>query len=224
MSEATATPHHHPALQHHFEDLGQQHEASTLGMWMFLCTEILFFGGLFLAYALYRWSYPDAFRAASHHQNILLGGINTVVLICSSLSVAMSVYYAQTNNRRKLVWMIVLTMILGTVFLGIKALEYYQHIHEGLLPGRWFTFQVAPELQGRIQMFFVLYFAMTGLHALHMVIGLGIYGWLLWKARQGTFSSAYYSPVEVSGLYWHFVDIVWIFLFPLLYLIGRDVG
>ena len=221
MSDA-ATHHEHPALQHHFEDLGQQHEASTLGMWMFLTTEILFFGGLFLAYALYRWSYPEAFIAASHHQNIVLGATNTAVLICSSLTVAMSVFFAQTDNRRPLVLMIILTMILGTVFLVIKAIEYHQHFEHGLFPGKWFHLEAPPELGSRIQMFFVLYFAMTGLHATHMIIGLGIYSWLLWNARRGQYSSAYYTPVEICGLYWHFVDIVWIFLFPLLYLIGRD--
>jgi cytochrome c oxidase subunit III len=212
-------PHHHPRLQHHFDDMGQQHEASSLGMWLFLSTEILFFSGLFLAYAVYRFRFPEAFAEASHHQNIYLGAFNTVVLIVSSLTVAMSVYFAQTNRRKQLVLMIVLTMILGAVFLGVKAYEYHEHFIDGVLPGQWFTYE-SPNA-GRIQIFFLLYFIMTGLHALHMVIGLGIFAWLGWNAWRGEYSSQYFAPVEVCGLYWHFVDIVWIFLFPLLYLIGR---
>jgi cytochrome c oxidase subunit III len=213
--------HGHPRLQHHFESMGQQHEASSLGMWIFLVTEVLFFGGLFLAYGLYRWLYYDAFIVASKHQDITLGGINTAVLICSSLTVAMSVYFSQTNRRKATVVMLVLTMILGLAFLGIKAVEYSHHIHDNLFPGASFQLPEAPHLEAQAQMFYVLYFFMTGLHAFHMVIGLGIYGWLLMRARRGEFTSEYYSPIEIGGLYWHFVDIVWIFLFPLLYLIGR---
>jgi cytochrome c oxidase subunit 3 len=220
MTEVS-THHHHPALAHHFDDLGQQQEASTLGMWIFLATEILFFGGLFLAYGLYRWSYHEAFTAASHHQNITLGAINTVVLIVSSLTVALSVFFSQTDNRRLLVIMLILTMVLGAAFLVIKAVEYKQHIDHHLFPGPWFHFEGPPDIARKAQMFFFLYFVMTGLHATHMVIGLGIYAWLLRRAQRGDFSHEYYSPVEVCGLYWHFVDIVWIFLFPLLYLIGR---
>jgi len=213
-------PHgHHPALKHHFEDLGQQHEASTLGMWVFLTTEIMFFGPLFFAYALYRSEYAEAFAEASHHQNWKLGVTNTAVLIFSSLTVAMSVYFAQKNRRKALVVALALTLVLGIAFLGIKAIEYHEHFEEGLFPGSHFTYQ--SPLAPRVQMFFVLYFVMTGLHAVHMIVGIGIFTWLLIRARRGEFSLEYYGPVEVSGLYWHFVDIVWIFLFPLLYLVGR---
>ncbi|HUP64372.1 MAG TPA: cytochrome c oxidase subunit 3 family protein [Thermoanaerobaculia bacterium] len=212
---------HHPRLQHHFETMEQQHEASQLGMWLFLVTEILFFGALFLAYAFYRWLYYDAFIAASHHQNILLGGINTAVLIFSSLTVAMSVYYSQTNRRKGLIVMLILTMVLGLAFLGIKAVEYHEHFEHHLFPGPNFQLPDAPGLAAQAQMFYVLYFFMTGLHAFHMIIGLGIYTWLLIRAMKGEFSSVYYAPIEIGGLYWHFVDIVWIFLFPMLYLIGR---
>jgi cytochrome c oxidase subunit 3 len=214
-----ADQHAHPALQHHFEDLKQQHEASTLGMWVFLTTEVLFFGGLFLAYTVYRLRFPEAFIEASHHQNVVLGAFNTAVLICSSLTVAMSVYFAQKNRRNALVAMLIGTIIFGTIFLVVKAVEYHEHYVDGVVPGSWWTYQ-SPEA-GRVQMFFVLYFIMTGLHALHMVIGLGIFGWLLHRSWRGDFSLEYYGPVEVCGLYWHFVDIVWIFLFPLLYLLGR---
>ena len=224
MQTHTEPEHHgHPRLQHHFDSMGQQHEASQLGMWFFLTTEILFFGALFLAYAFYRWMYHDAFIAASAHQNIVLGGINTAVLICSSLTVAMSIYFAQRGRHRAVMIMIVLTMILGMAFLGIKAVEYYEHIVHHLFPGPHFQFPDAPHLAAQAQMFYVLYFFMTGLHAFHMVIGLGIYTWLLWRAKRREFSLEYYSPLEAGGLYWHFVDIVWIFLFPLLYLIGRHL-
>jgi cytochrome c oxidase subunit III len=219
----------HPRLQHHFESMSQQHEASSLGMWIFLSTEVLFFGALFLAYGFYRWLYYDAFIAASHHQNILLGGINTAVLICSSLTVAMSIYFAQRNRQKAVVVMLILTMLLGLAFLGIKAVEYREHVVHHLFPGPNFQFLDDPAtpavdeslLAGTAQMFYVLYFFMTGLHAFHMVIGIGIYAWLLLRSMKREFGPEYYSPLEAGGLYWHFVDIVWIFLFPMLYLIGR---
>jgi len=197
--------------------MGQQYEASTLGMWVFLTTEILFFGGIFLAYTLYRNQYFEAFKEAAHHQDLWLGTINTAVLICSSLTMAMAVYFSQLGKRKALVTSLVLTLILGVVFVGIKGYEYYEHIHEGLFPGSLFHFQ--SPMADQIQLFFVFYFSMTGLHALHMIIGFGILIWLILRARKGDFSPEYYGPVEVTGLYWHFVDIVWIFLFPLLYLI-----
>ena len=220
--------HDHPRLQHHFESMSQQHDASSLGMWIFLSTEVLFFGGLFLAYGFYRWLYYDAFIAASHHQNIILGGINTAVLICSSLTVAMSIYFAQRNRQKAVVVMVILTMLLGLAFLGIKAIEYKEHFDHHLFPGPHFQLQDDPktavnetQFAGTAQMFYVLYFFMTGLHAFHMVIGLGIYAWLLLRSMKKEFGPDYYSPLEAGGLYWHFVDIVWIFLFPMLYLIGR---
>jgi cytochrome c oxidase subunit 3 len=209
----------HPALAHHFDNLAQQQEAATLGMWVFLLTEILFFGGLFLVYTIYRTWYPDAFTAASHHLDIPLGTINTAVLIGSSLTMALAVRSAQIDSRRGIMVFIVLTMVLGGVFLGIKGVEYSHKFHEHLIPGPGFQFE-RPFTQPA-QIFFSLYFVMTGLHALHMIIGIGLMVWMLVWAYRGTFANGYYSPVEVVGLYWHFVDIVWIFLFPLLYLIGR---
>jgi cytochrome c oxidase subunit 3 len=210
----------HPALAHQFDDLGQQKEAATLGMWVFLVTEVLFFGGLFAAYSIYRAWYPDAFAAASHHLDLTLGTINTVVLITSSLTMALAVHAAQTGERRLLMLFLIATMILGGVFLGIKGYEYAHKFAEGHVPGAAFHFE-EESLSRQAQVFFSLYFVMTGLHALHMIIGLGIMLWMLWWAWNGTIGRSYFSPIEVSGLYWHFVDIVWIFLFPLLYLIGR---
>ena len=213
---------HHPFLQHHFEDLGQQHEASTLGMWLFLATEILFFGGFFMAYALYRGMYPEAWSAGAHHQNWQIGTANTIVLIGSSLTMALSVWAAQNNRRKLTTLMLVLTLVLGAIFVGVKGYEYAEHIHEGLFPGaNTFTYvhHENPALTPAMQMFMVFYFGMTGLHALHMLVGGGLLVWFIRRAWRGDFGDEYYAPVEVMGLYWHFVDIVWIFLFPLLYLI-----
>jgi cytochrome c oxidase subunit 3 len=215
-----AVHHHHPAaLAHQFDDLAQQREAATLGMWVFLVTEVLFFGGLFLVYSVYRTLYPAAFTAASHELDVMLGSINTVVLITSSLTMALGVRAAQTGQRRLLLLLLIATMVLGATFLGIKSVEYYHKFVEHHVPGPGFVFEA--EHARHAQIFFSLYFVMTGLHAIHMIIGLGIMAVMLWWSWRGTITTEYYSPIEISGLYWHFVDIVWIFLFPLLYLIGR---
>jgi len=210
---------HHPDLQHQFSTLQQQHEAATLGMWVFLVTEVLFFGGLFTAYMLYRIAYPEAWAGASNQLNIAQGGFNTAVLIGSSLTMAMAVRGAQTGLRRATVNWLLATMALGMVFLVVKGFEYHEKWVLGEVPGLNFTLTGPYAAQEEI--FFSLYFAMTGLHALHMVIGFGILGVITWMAQRGRFSPQWYTPVEMSGLYWHFVDIVWIFLFPLLYLVDR---
>ena len=209
---------HHPALQHHFDTLDQQQHASTFGMWVFLVTEVLFFGGLFMAYVLYRTWYPEMFIEASSHLDIKLGAFNTVVLIGSSLTMALAVRAAQTGERSATVVYLILTMILGSVFLGVKVIEYMDKINHHLVPGPYFQF---PDPVGaNAQLYFSLYFAMTGLHAAHMIIGMGIMTVITVMAVKGQFTPEWYTPVEITGLYWHFVDIVWIFLFPLLYLIG----
>jgi cytochrome c oxidase subunit 3 len=210
---------HHPALAHQFDSLAQQKEAATLGMWVFLVTEVLFFGGMFATYAIYRAWYPEAFAAASHELDVTLGTINTIVLITSSLTMALAVHASQLGQRRLVLWFLAATMALGAVFLGIKSVEYYHKFTEHHVPGPGFQFE--REYFRHAQLFFSLYFLMTGLHALHMVIGIGIMLVMFWWAWRGTITADYYSPIEISGLYWHFVDIVWIFLFPLLYLIGR---
>ena len=213
--------HHHPFLQHHFEDLGQQHEATTLGMWFFVAQEILFFGGLFCAYFIYREMYHDAWKAGSHHQNWRIGAANTIVLIGSLLTMALAVWGAQGAKRKFTTLMLILTLLLGGIFVGVKGYEYHEHITEGLFPGTHFTHveHPRPELTPGVQMFMTFYFAMTGLHALHMIIGAGLLLWFIRRAWRGDFGPEYYGPVEIMGLYWHFVDIVWIFLFPLLYLV-----
>jgi cytochrome c oxidase subunit 3 len=213
---------HHPFLQHHFEDLGQQHEASTLGMWMFLTTEILFFGGVLCAYWIYRYIYPEAWALGGSLQNTLAGGTNTLVLIISSLTMALAVRAAQVGSRKGQVLFLIATLFFGSIFLGIKMYEYHAHWVEGLFPGQhWHpdAEHVDPLFAPKVQLFMTFYWGLTGLHALHMVIGAGLLVWFIWRAARGHFGPAYYGPVEVMGLYWHFVDIVWIFLFPFLYLI-----
>jgi cytochrome c oxidase subunit 3 len=210
---------HGGVVAHQFEDAEQQFEASALGMWTFLATEVLFFGGLFVSYTVYRLYYPQAFAEASHHLDIVLGTVNTAILIGSSLTMVLAVYSARFGSRRAQVFFLLATLFLGLVFLGIKGVEYAHKFHEHLVPGLNFAFP-GKEAQ-HAQIFFSFYFAMTGMHALHMVIGAGLLAALAVFAWRGRFSAAYYTPVEIVGLYWHFVDIVWIFLFPLLYLIGR---
>jgi len=211
---------HHPRLQHHFDSLEQQLYASTFGMWVFLVTEVLFFGGLFMAYILYRIWYPEAFAAGSSQLNIPLGTFNTAVLIGSSLTMALAVNAAQrgAKAREQVIWLCG-TMFLGAVFLGIKVIEYAEKIQHTLVPGASFNFHGHTQFQETGQLYFSLYFALTGLHASHMIIGLVILAILAYKAAKGQFTAEWYTPVEIMGLYWHFVDLVWIFLFPLLYLI-----
>jgi cytochrome c oxidase subunit 3 len=207
---------------HQFDDVEQQHEASWIGMWVFLATEVMFFGGMFLGYAVYRAAYPQAFASASNHLDVWLGTINTAVLICSSFTMALAVRSAQLGDRKLLVTFLMLTIALGTLFLGIKFTEYYFKFEEHLVPGSAFIFADTP-LARPAEIFFSFYFAMTGMHAVHMIIGIGLLAVLSVMASRGRFSAGYNTPVEVVGLYWHFVDLVWIFLFPLLYLLGRHL-
>ena len=226
MSEAHAG---RSALAHQFEDIDQQHETDTLGIWVFLVTEIMFFGGLFASYTIYRSFYLPAFEAGSRLLNIRLGAINTMILLSSSFTMAMAVRSAQMAKRNALMVFLVLTMTLGVAFLGVKGIEYHAEYVERIIPGVDFVpnFPPGETLQrlftgglAHVQLFMCFYFLMTLVHAVHMTIGLGLLLVLLVRARRGTFTSQYCAPVEVTGLYWHFVDVVWIFLFPLLYLIG----
>jgi cytochrome c oxidase subunit 3 len=210
-----------PGHAHHFQDAGQQKEASTLGMWLFLGTEVMLFGGMFAGYFAYRYAYPHAWEMGSSMLYQSLGSINTAVLICSSFTMALAVRAAQLGQRKPVMIFLLLTIVLGAIFLGIKFTEYYAKFAEHLVPGSKFAF--AAEYKDAAQIFFSFYFAMTGMHALHMIIGLGIMTVILIGAWRGKFSPEYHAPVEISGLYWHFVDIIWIFLFPLLYLLGRHL-
>jgi cytochrome c oxidase subunit III len=208
-------------LRHHFATAEQQMETSTLGMWTFLVTEVLFFGGMFAGYAVYRGMYPGAFASTSEYMNVVLGGTNTAVLICSSLTMALSVRAAQLSKRKDLILFLLLTMVFGTIFLVIKGFEYHEKWVEHLVPGFNFQYHEAPQYAHNAQILFFLYFCMTGMHAVHMIVGLGLLTYLLAQAIRRVYNAHYFAPVEMIGLYWHFVDIVWIFLFPLLYLIGH---
>ena len=210
---------HHPALQHHFQTLEQQQEAATLGMWIFLVTEVMFFGGLLMAYLLYRVWYPVAWAEGSLELDIRLGAFNTVVLIASSLTMAMGVRSAQTGAQKWTVRWLLITMALGLTFLVVKFFEYREKYLLHHIPGPNFEFE--GPYAGQVELFLSLYFGLTGLHALHMVVGFSLLAVITWMAHRRRFSPEWYTPVELSGLYWHFVDIVWIFLFPLLYLVDR---
>ena len=240
---------HPDYLSHQFDDVEQQRQASTLGIWLFLITEVMFFGGLFCGYTIYRWQHPEGWIVGSHLLNITLGGINTAVLLLSSLTMVLSVWAAQAGKSRHVqAFWIIATMVLGAVFLGIKVVEYKAKIEHHLVPNASFHFDPAhvstphgeahaPDVPSgedhnfqqalktvnpnHVRLFYSFYFTMTGMHAIHMIIGEAILAVMLWMALKGKFHAAYNNPLEVTGLYWHFVDIVWIFLFPLLYLIGR---
>jgi cytochrome c oxidase subunit 3 len=208
-------------LWHHFDDLAQQHEANTLGMWAFLATEVLVFGALFTGYTAYRFFYDGAFEEASSHLNVLIAAINTVVLLTSSLTMALSVWAAQAGARRMLVLCLLLTALLGTAFMVLKAVEYVDDYHKQLVPGLAFDADRWEYNPAHVQLFLAFYYIMTGLHAVHLTFGIAVVAFLAVMARRGAYTPAYHAPVEMWGLYWHFVDIVWIFLLPLLYLIGR---
>jgi cytochrome c oxidase subunit III len=228
LADSPVAIEHEEGLQHQFVDAEQQRNAASLGMWIFLGTEVMFFGGMFCAYLIYRYWYYNEFAAGSRSIDIYLGTINTAVLICSSLTVALGVKAAQLGKRKLLVTLLVITILFGLAFLAIKGVEWYQKFEEHHVPGPSFSAQDLIEKYPQIhidprstQIYFSLYFAMTGLHALHMIIGVGIFSFILYYAWKGRYTPEYHTPVEISGLYWHFVDIIWIYLFPLLYLIDR---
>ena len=204
-------------LAHHFSSLARQNEAMRLGMWLFLATEILLFAGLFTGYSVYRFQFPEAFAECSRHLELTLGTVNTVVLITSSLTVALAIHFARTDSPRAAAFCLVLTLLLALGFLGIKAVEYSEHFRERSLPGKYYAFE-AVKTPGAA-MFFTLYFIMTGIHGLHVIAGMLVLSWILRRTLQGRYSSRYYTGLELGGLYWHLVDLVWIFLYPLLYLI-----
>lgn len=228
---ATAVETHaaHPELRHHFADMEQQRNSASLGMWLFLVTEIMFFGGMFCAYLIYRVNHFNAFAAGSQTLDIKLGAFNTAVLLVSSLTVVLAVNAAQRGKRQQLVAYLLVTVLLGLTFLGVKAIEYNEKFKHHHVPGATFAFNEPFDDNGKhipvnpkeAELFFSIYFAMTGMHALHMIIGCGLFGGLAWLAWKGKYTPEYYTPIENGGLYWHLVDIIWIYLFPLLYLISR---
>lgn len=208
-----------PVVAHQFDDAGQQRDSAVLGMWVFLVTEIMFFGGLFAGYTAYRYRYAEGFAEASHHLNMVLGAWNTAILLTSSLMMTLAIRSAQLGRRRQIIGFLVGTLVLGTLFLGIKGWEYHEKFVAHLVPGASFAWDGAHAQQAR--MFFYLYFAMTGLHGLHLIGGLVAVLVAVVAAGRGRFTPFKHTSLELTGLYWHFVDILWIFLFPLLYLIGH---
>lgn len=206
----------HPFRQHHFADAGQQLDTSKIGMWLFLATEILMFGGLFVGYGLMQGLYPEAWVAGHHHLDRVMGAVNTVFLLCSSFTMVMAVHSAATNQKGKTIMNLLLTLGFAAGFMVIKYFEYSHKFHDGLLPGRFYTAGGNPQQA----IFFGFYFCMTGLHGIHVLVGMILITWILIRANRGDFSSAYYTPVDLVGLYWHLVDLIWIYLFPLLYLIS----
>lgn len=246
MSETVAKPHHHA---HHFKSAGHEFEASKFGVWLFLCTEILMFGGLFVGYIMYSTLYPEIFEAGSQFLDWRLGAVNTAVLLLSSFTIAVSIRNLQMGETKKAVRNLILTLICGFAFMGIKAYEYNHKFHLGLYPGKYFNYHpdahsgdsshaasdtakhksedgrspsatgAAGDLPKNIPMYFSFYFIMTGIHGSHVLIGMGLITWCIIRARKNEFGPEYYTPVEGTALFWHLVDLVWIYLFPLLYLI-----
>lgn len=253
-ADGHAHAHDDPNLAHHFEDLGQQRSAANLGLWAFLGTEVMFFGGLIASYIVYRFTSPDIFGAASRGLDVTIATINTVVLLTSSLCMAFAVHSGATGDRTRQVRYLLATAALGLTFMAFKGYEYAEEYHKHLVPGPHFStasldlpawvaaderkagpladkdmtartaadWSVTPSVfaRGRAQLFFVFYFFMTGLHMIHMVVGLGLVSWMAAMARRGRFTASYHTPLELTGLYWHFIDIVWVFLYPLLYLVA----
>ncbi len=211
----------HAYLAHQFDNIDQQREAQLAGMWVFLATEVLVFGALFTGYAAYRSQYAEAFAEASRRLNLLIGGVNTIVLLTSSLTMVLSLYATRAGKRRMQIGCLVLTALLGSLFMALKAVEYYVDYREQLVPGLAFNEQAWAAMSVKpVQLFLMFYYIMTGPHALHLTIGIGLIGVQAVLAGRGWFPPENYMPIELAGLYWHFVDIVWIFLLPLLYLVG----
>lgn len=221
---------HSPVLKHHFEDLGQQHACERLGIWMFLTTEILFFAGLFAAYTVYRMWYPAEFVYASSHLNRTFATINTMFLITSSLTITLAIRSAKLGDRGALIRNLLITAALATAFMVVKGFEYAEDFHEHLVPGATFSKTVSDDAAskgldpGKVQLFLCFYYIMTGIHGLHIIIGIGCILWVTWEAWRGTVPPENYSTVEVVSLYWHLVDAIWLFLMPLLYLAGAGYG
>ena len=208
-------------LKHYFHDVNQQYETSKFAMWAFILTEVLTFAGLFVAYIVYRSWYPDMFVDAHKLLDVNKGLTNTVVLITSSLTMALAIWAIQKNNKKLSVLMLVATFVFALAFLGIKYLEYSHKFEVGQLPGLYYSY-MGPDAAhlNNPHIFFSIYFIMTGLHGLHVAIGMGLIAWLIYSTYKGNLSPEYYTPMEMIGIFWHLVDLIWIYLFPLFYLIG----
>lgn len=218
VTNAPAEHEHSPFLQHHFTEMPQQFDAAKIGMWLFLVTEVLLFGGLFVGYGIMHSKHPEAFQAAHHHLDRTLGALNTIVLLVSSFTMVMAVWAASVSKKKLVVLFLILTILLAGCFLVVKYFEYHHKFHEGLLPGKYYTHE-GDTVPGQF-LFFSFYFMMTGLHGIHVIAGMIALGWVLRRAIRGDFDASYYAPVDLAGLYWHLVDLIWIYLFPLMYLLS----
>ena len=220
MSTANTTEYHHHTA-HHFDSADAEYRASKLGLWVFLMTEILMFGGLFVGYIIYHQKMPETFAAGSKFLDWKLGSLNTVILIFSSLTMALSIYYAQIGKKAMVLYNLYITFFCGVGFMVVKSIEYSHKIHDGLLPGSLFHHAAEAGSAGvaHLPIYFSFYFVMTGLHGSHVLVGMGLIAWLIVRAHKGHFGPQYYTPLECVGLFWHLVDLIWIYLFPLLYLI-----
>lgn len=216
QSVNSASTHH---FAHHFNSAEHEFDTSKFGVWLFLCTEILMFGGLFVGYAIFHNVHPEIFVEGSKFLDWRMGALNTVVLLISSFTMAMGIHFCQTNQKNKAVLNLTITLVCGLIFMVVKYIEYSHKIHVGLLPGNLFSYQGITS-GANLPIYFSFYFCMTGLHGIHVLVGMGLILWVLLRARKGEFSSEYYTPVEGVGLFWHLIDLIWIYLFPLLYLVG----
>ncbi len=219
MSHPTNQTHSGHQFAHHFESAEHEFVSSKFGMWVFLVTEIMMFGGLFVAYGLFRSLYPEAFHAAHKMLDVKMGALNTIILICSSFTMVLGVGFAQRSEKTKSRNMLLLTILLAFGFLIVKYFEYSHKLHDGLLPSGFFTNEGLKGIE-KAPLFFSMYFIMTGLHGFHVILGIGLITWITLRTNRGDFDAHFYTPVEMVGLYWHFVDLIWIYLFPLLYLVG----
>lgn len=205
---------------HHFESAEHEYVSGKEGVWLFLTTEILMFGGLFVAYALFKSIYPEMFRAAHTYLDWKLGALNTVVLLTSSLTMALSIHYIQKGENKKAIMNLWITLLCAAGFMVVKYFEYSHKIHVGMVPNKFFTFVLPEGTPDNLAMFFGLYFVMTGLHGIHVLVGMGLIYWIIHRTKRGDFHPKKYTAVEGVGLYWHLVDLIWIYLFPLLYLVS----
>lgn len=218
MTTNTAHGEHHHS--HHFDSVEHEYDSDKQGIWLFMCTEILMFGGLFVAYAIFHSLYPEMFAEGAKQLSWKMGFFNTLVLITSSLTMALGIYYNQMNQSKKAFWNLMATLGLAAVFLVVKYFEYTSKFHHGFFPGKFLDAEAVSAAHQNLGMYFGLYFCMTGLHGLHVIIGMGLITWVAIRTYRGEFNSHYYTPVEGVGIFWHIVDLIWIFLFPLLYLVG----
>jgi cytochrome c oxidase subunit III len=219
MSDVHAAGSHHHA--HHFDSADAEFEACKQGMWLFLVTEVLMLGGLFVAYGIFRGLYHEEFKMAHKLLDVKMGALNTIILITSSVTMLFGVTSAQRGRRDRSILALIMTLVLAGCFLVVKYFEYTHKFHHGILPGGFYHYEeLSKELHPKVPLFFSMYFVMTGLHGLHVIIGMALIAWVLLRTMRNEFSPGFYTPVELVGFYWHFVDLVWIYLFPLLYLVG----